>query len=295
MIIRYVNNFGELVNLNEYPYKMLISDIFDYDHEIISNENKIIGFTSEFISDRTVSVDVHRTKEKTAFQLVNALTDIFQKDILAGVPGRLYIDSWYLRCFFKGREMNRWDTAVIISLEYEVCFEKMAWIKEVSYYAPPVDIDGLLEINTVPASLENPHYTECDFLLKAYGPFDELFFYVNDNQYRIVTSCKDGEYLLLDTRDETIVKVDSSGNKTNAYASQVFTLDNFKKIPAGSNSIRYKRNYAIEITLFQERSEPKWNEAIPNTHFLIMTEDNHPILTEDGYYLIGEEMVGGAI
>lgn len=295
MIIRYVNNFGESVNLNEYPYKMLISDIFDYNHEIISNENKIIGFTSEFISDRTVSVDVHRTKEKTAFQLVNALTDIFQKDILAGVPGQLYIDNWYLSCFFANREMDRWDTAVIISLEYEVCFEKMAWIKEVSYYVPPVDIDGLLEINTVPASLENPHYTECDFLLKAYGPFDELFFYINDNQYRIVTSCEEGEYLLLDTRDETIVKVDSSGNKTNAYASQVFTLDNFKKIPAGSNSIRYKRNYAIEITLFQERSEPKWNEVIPNTQFLIMTEDDHPILTEDGYYLIGEEMVGGAI
>lgn len=221
------------------------------------------------------------------------LTEI---DVLNNKPGKLHFGEYYLNCYVIDSEAGGRDKRkrmvqkkVIIYAPYPF------WIKEVSYYVPPVDIDGLLEINTVPASLENPHYAECDFLLKAYGPLDELFFYINDNQYRIVTSCKDGEYLLLDTRNETIVKVDSSGNKTNVYSTQVFTLDNFKKIPAGSNSIRYKRNYAIEITLFQERSEPKWNEAIPNTHFLIMTENNNPILTEDGYYLIGEEMVGGAI
>lgn len=294
MIIKYVNNFGESVNLNEYPYKMLISDIFDYDQNIISNENKIIGFTSEFISDRTVSVDVHRTKEKTAFQLVNALTDIFQKDVLANIPGRLYVDNWYLRCFFSSREMDRWDTAVIISTEYKVSFDKAIWIKEESYYIPPVDIDELVEINVVPATLENTHFTECDFLLKAYGPLDELLFYVNDNQYRVVTSCEEGEHLLLDTRDETIVKVDSSGNSTNVYSSQVFTLDNFKKIPAGSNSIRYKRDYAIELTLFHERSEPKWEEEARKTNYVLLTEDEHPLWTEDGYYLLGEELVGGA-
>lgn len=232
---------------------------------------------------------------RTIADNLEILTREAEIDILHKVPGRLYVGDYYTEGYFVSRTSG--PATEYCGREVTLCWlaPRSFWIKEVSYYVPPVDIDGLLEINTVPASLENPHYTECDFLLKAYGPFDELFFYVNDNQYRVVTSCKDGEYLLLDTRNETIVKVDSSGNKTNAYASQVFTLDNFKKIPAGSNSIRYKRNYAIEITLFQERSEPKWNEAIPNTHFLIMTEDNHPILTEDGYYLIGEEMVGGAI
>lgn len=227
---------------------------------------------------------------------LDSMHDAAEYDIWAKTPGRVYFGDFYIECYVlasdthKSSELSyRTDKTISIYCPYPF------WIKEVSYYVPPVDIDGLLEINTVPASLENPHYAECDFILKAYGPLDELFFYVNDNQYRIVTSCEDGEYLLLDTRDETIVKVDSSGNKTNVYSSQAFALDNFKKIPAGSNSIRYKRNYAIEITLFQERSEPKWNEAIPNTHFLIMTENNHPILTEDGYYLIGEEMVGGAI
>lgn len=293
MIIKYVNNFGESVNLNEYPYKMLISDIFDYDQNIISNENKIIGFTSEFISDRTVSVDVHRTKEKTAFQLVNTLTDIFQKDVLANSPGRLYVDNWYLRCFFSSREMDRWDTAVIISTEYKVSFDKAIWIKEESYYIPPVDIVGEIEFIEVPAVLKNTHFKECDFTLKAHGPFTGVMFYINDNMYYIKTACEEGEYLLLDTRNETIIKMDSSGKETNVYSTQVFELDNFKKIPPGDNTIKYGRHYAMEITIFQERSEPKWEEAPRTMQYSIMTEDEYSLTTEDGYYLLGEETIGG--
>ena len=297
MNIKYVNNFGESVNLNTYPYKMLISDIFDYDHEVISNEERIIGFSSEFIDDRTLSIDVHRIKEKTAFQLINDLTDILQKDVLAGVPGRLYVDNWYLKCFFKSRSMERWDTAVIISLEYEICFEKMEWIKEETYYIPAITAD----IPSKSIYVKNKHFAPFHYILKAYGPFEALEFSIDRNPVKVNAACAEGEYLILNTKNETITKTDMVGNQTNIYSLQDFSLDTFRKISGSilaiSNHstktetnkviIQYDRTYDAELIFLLERSEPKWNEEDISSEFFITTESERPLMTEDGFYLIG--------
>lgn len=303
MIIRYVNNFGESVDLNKYPYKMLISDIFDYDEDVISGNDKIIGFTSEFISDKTVSVDVHKTKNKTAFELLNVLTDIFQKDVLMGVPGKLYVDDWYFSCFFKGREMERWDTAVIISCEYKVAFDREAWLKESTLLILPASdpvaagltydytYDYTYGENGLSVFFENDHFTACDFKLKAYGPFDSLAFAINSNMYEVDADCGEGESLVIDTKAQTITKIDVYGNTWNAFGDQNFDYNNFAKIPAGENTLSYSREYALELTFYQERSEPKWNssEVEEDTTNVLMTEEGYILATEDGGALILEE------
>lgn len=52
MIIKYVNSTGQGVNLNEMPYKMLVSDILDYEWEVITSSNKITGFGYKVREDK---------------------------------------------------------------------------------------------------------------------------------------------------------------------------------------------------------------------------------------------------
>ena len=40
MIVRYVNHNGTEVNLNKEPYKMLVSDLLDYEWEVSTTSNR---------------------------------------------------------------------------------------------------------------------------------------------------------------------------------------------------------------------------------------------------------------
>ena len=44
MIIRYANSEGVEVILNKEPYKVLMSDLTDYDNVEIESNGKIVGF-----------------------------------------------------------------------------------------------------------------------------------------------------------------------------------------------------------------------------------------------------------
>lgn len=292
--IYYKSASGEVIYLDRAPFWMQTGNFLNYEWAYNTRGNKITGFQKE-IAEKEFLITVSGDTEEEYAANWNQIHDVFEKDIYRTTPGKLYFGAYYLNCYVFASEKTEWEYGCCMHDNlYYLATDHSFWAKEESYYIPPVNITGLIEINRVPADLENTNFKECDFVLKAYGPFEEVLFYINDNQYRIVTACEESEYLLLDTRNETIVKVDASGNKTNVYSTQVFSLDNFKKIPAGENILRYKRDYAIEITLFHERSEPKWHETSPDAYYIITTEDGYPLTTEDGYLLLGEETVGGA-
>ena len=44
MEIKYINNSGNSVDLNKYPYKMLLSDLLDGEWSYESSSNKIDSF-----------------------------------------------------------------------------------------------------------------------------------------------------------------------------------------------------------------------------------------------------------
>ena len=81
MIVKYESNNGQSVNLNQFPYRMLISDILDYEPEVIENNGKISGFNSNCIAQREINIDVHRTKTESARVSMSKLTDIFASDV----------------------------------------------------------------------------------------------------------------------------------------------------------------------------------------------------------------------
>ena len=74
MIIKYVNSTGKEINLNQYPYRMLISDLLDYEPEVVQNNGKILGFNNDIIVEHELNIDVHKYNDVSSRVWLNKLT-----------------------------------------------------------------------------------------------------------------------------------------------------------------------------------------------------------------------------
>lgn len=305
MRVRYINSKGIAFDLEGENIRVKSGGFHSFNWNVDAEELKIGARIKEFRKDPVVyeiTLNLRGNLEERK-KLLDSMHDASEYDIQTLMPGTVYFGDYYIKCFIFAAD-TRADTEISCRTDktIRIYCPHPFWTKEESYYIPPIDIEGEWELLEVPASIPNTNFTDCHYRLRAYGPFpsqwvglNKLFFYINDNQVQVDYTCKENEYIELDTRDETIVLVDAAtGSRTNIYHLQNFNLDTFKKIPAGENVLKYDRSYAIEITLFHERSEPKWNENAPDTHFFITTEDGYPLVTEDGYYIVDAHQKGGA-
>lgn len=272
MIIKYVNSNNQSVNLNKYPYKMLISDILDYDPDVIENNGKIIGFNSDIVTQREVNIDIHRTKTTSARISLSNLTDIFGIDVVARTPGRLYINDWYISCYFYGRETNRWQNDNIISCGYKILTDHPSWIQEETRQFLPSSqsessggldfpFDFPFDFSESESGYEQwnvEHYAPSHFKMIIYGPCVNPMVTINGYPRQVFVTLEESEYLVIDSRDSTVMKYLANGTSENAYNSRQFQPSIFEKIPGGLLNIDWQGTFGMDITLYIERSEPKW-------------------------------------
>lgn len=277
MIVKYVNSKGVSVNLNERPYKMLISDILDYEWDIVQDNDKISGFGRK-LSKKSLNIDILKKGQKNARNLINELTDIFEVDVINGVSGKLYIDDWHLPCFIYSSEKDRWETDKLISCIYGVVTDHPVWIHEQSISIPPLTTAAVSNDKVksypygytygYPASktatrINIDHYAESDFKMIIYGPAVDININIAGHPYCVHYQVQAGEYLTIDSRDtqpadRRVYLTKSNGDKVNVFNYRDSVYSVLKKIPPGEITIDYNRLYGIDLTIYIERSEPKW-------------------------------------
>lgn len=270
MIIKYVNHMGQEVNLNQKPYKMLISDLLDYEWEVCTSANKIVGFGYD-VKEKSLNIDVHRDSVASARENTNALTELFEIDILSGAPGKLYIDEQYMVCYIKSSEKDNWETNQIIQCEYGIITDHPFWIRERPYYFKSAEITSTNNkrypgrhayryangLNNT--SITNEHYAECNFLLRIYGPCLKPSVYIGGHEYHVDITLEDGEYLEIDSAEETVIKYMSSGIRVNAFHNRSFQNSVFLPIQTGQQDVFWDGKFDFDLILYEERSEPRWS------------------------------------
>lgn len=277
MTIKYVNSNGKSVNLNRSHYKMLVSDILDYEWEYVTNGDRIIGFKKS-IKEKTLSIDILASSQKTARQWEKELFEIFEVDVINGIPGKLYINDWYLPCFIFKSTKTGWETDRLIMDEVKLVCDQVLWI-----YEDKVEISELTEDeednegkiypyqysfrydkSVAVEKISSKHYAESDFRLVAYGPTAEVSVKIAGHTYKVSHVVEDGDYMVIDSRKsqplgEQIYIVKANGETENVFNDRDTNGEIFKRIPPGNVSVSYNREYAIELTVFRERSEPEWS------------------------------------
>lgn len=275
MIIRYVNSEGVEVILNKEPYKVLVSDLTDYDNVEIESNGKIAGFVKE-ITERKLNIDIISSSKETTQELCNKLNAVFEKDIYNDVAGKIYINDYYMRCFIKSCKKSKRGNGVIRSYEYTLITDYPFWIKETPYqYLPENPISGGDSILTEGVMfpefqfdffrakgdeiLYNPSFADSNFILAIYGFVENPQIAIAGHPYRVETTIYEGERLVIDSLTHTVQKIGRLGEITNLYNARDKHYSVFKKIPPGMNTFQWSGGFGVDIKLFDERSEPKWS------------------------------------
>lgn len=269
MTIKYVNSMLEEIDLNSAPYKLLASDILDYEWDVVESGEKITGF-KKGIAKKAVNIDVLRRRDVSSRILSSELIDFFETDIHRKSPGKLYFGEYYLPCYIYSAEKTNWTTDVVLSCECGVVTDHPFWVKEHPYYFKMAESEsagvkryayryayryanGLM--NT---AIVNEHYADCNFRMIIYGPITDPLVYIGGHEYLVNIILEGGEYLEIDSAAETVTKVTMFGERINAFNNRNFEQSVFEPVHPGRQNVGWSGLFDFDLILYEERSEPKW-------------------------------------
>lgn len=278
----YVNSKNERLNFYEYPYLFQEGTLLDYSwsYDAIEGSRTFLQNVRHAVTERTFKLailpDYTVTAAEARVMAVHAAADrvhdVFEYDVVHDTDGRLYTDSgFYLPCRIMASSKSDWNTGVpYMFQEFTVVSSAGVWIGTVQKSFEPrtkQNTEGLGypydypydyaqgSAGTVFWSIDT--VSNSDFQMIIYGPCVDPTVLINGIPHTVYITLQESEYLLIDSRDHTVVTVSQSGTKVNAYDNRSKVYSVFEKIPPNA-IITWNGSFGFDITVFMERSEPKW-------------------------------------
>lgn len=257
MIAYYINSAGEKIDLLKKPFRMVEADLFDSDWE----ENAD-GY------EKTVSIDIFDDKARLA-ENMETLYRVFAYDTENNTYGRLYVNDTYLFCRLKRSRKSDWKGFIYAVDELTFYAPVLEWIAESrkSFYpGSALPEEGLTFPFDFPFDFKKPdsgvayweinHISPSDFTMIIYGPCVNPEISINGNVKVVQTTLYEGEYLIINSAECSVLKYLSSGQVEDMFDERGDNL--FDKIPAGYLTIVWSGEFGFDIILYKVRREPSW-------------------------------------
>lgn len=233
---------------------------------------KVVKFTKEGkVYQITFTV---RGKLDERKEIIDTLTDAFETDIISLSPGQIHFGDWYIDCYMRAKKTgisetwNNWT-----ELSVDVYCPYPSWIREeirsfsaieqsaendeyLDYeydyeydYSTPTDGSVIWEVD---------HFAPCEFLMTIFGPVSNPRILINGYPYEVYTELGSNDYLQIDSRNNKVIKYLSNGTRQDMYNYRAKQQSIFEPITPGNITVMWPGTYGFDLTLFCERSEPKW-------------------------------------
>ncbi|WP_251390644.1 hypothetical protein [Mediterraneibacter agrestimuris] len=270
MDIFYENSMGERLNLLSPPYMLQTGEFFDYKWAYDIKEKKIGAFSKE-IEDKPALLSILNYGKESYYDAINHFSEVTEQDVLQQKYGKLYIGDMYLQCYITASSKTDWENDIeLLDNEITITTDYPFWIKEHAYSFKTKDVtqtnnkryayryayryaNGLMNTAVI-----NEHYTDCNFKMVVYGPITDPLVYIGGHPYLVNIILTEGEYLEIDSAAETVVKVTAFGERVNAFHNRSFIHSVFEPVHPGRQLIGWSGRFDFDLTLYEERSEPKW-------------------------------------
>lgn len=275
MEVYYINHKGQKIDLGRPPCQLQIGNVRDYSKKYEGKNNKISRIYSD-ITTTQATVTIEAESESEFYTVANRFFEITETDTAAEVQGKLYIGDYYISCNVIASNKTYWketfrgmENTVKLLIPYPFwCREENKAFKKRSqevanqtedYLFYPISYPYKYSVPNDVADFENDHYAACDFRMTIYGPCKNPAIRINGHLYEIMATLYDGDYLRVDSRENTVIQCQSGGGEINRFNQRNKESDLFKKIQAGKNVVSWAtEEFGFDLTVFQERSEPKW-------------------------------------
>lgn len=280
------------------------NDLRDFLWKVKSKNDRIIGFKKGIV-EKTIPIIVQCQSEE-GVAVKNKIFEVFEKDVLAMEPGKIFINDYYLKCFVT--ESAKTDYLISknhLKITVKISTDHALWCKEKHYsfkvsekqivdtekkeeimdmldgvdQAPDYPLDYKRKYITKYKSakkryirdykydfysnhtirkIDNDHFAETAFKMIVYGPCTHPFIQIGENIYEVHAGLYEGEYLVIDSRERTVIKYTRYGVAENVFNARSKEYNVFKKIATGKQNVKWNATYAFDLILYQERSEPPW-------------------------------------
>lgn len=279
MKIYYRSNDGKILDFTKLPYKMLKdTDLFDYerDYETRGDLNqKITRFKRGMVS-KSISVIIQGTNEAECQKAAKNFWEVTEKDVISQTPGRFYVGDFYFPCYFVSSSKSEWKGgANLLKNDFSIISEHGMWLKETTYV---FRVNASLPSTAGNQNLDFPHDFKYDyasgmtgrtihhtgispanFEITIYGSCINPSVNIGGETYRVYASLDTGEYLKINSITKKIYKVKINGEIVNQFnLRDRDPQPYFRKIDPGINAVTWSGAYGVDVTLFEERSEPEW-------------------------------------
>ena len=276
MEVYYINHKNQKIDLGRPPYQMQVGNVFNFSHKYEGSNFKLKRIYKE-ITTISTTITISSSDDNDFFDALNTFFEVTESDTVSEVQGRLYIGKYYLSCNVISSDKSFWkemfdgveiSVKLLVPYPYWCHEETKSFLKynkkdsraigdNLSYpfgypykYPMPRNVDFL----------KNNHYAPCDFKMIVFGPCTDPAVGINGHLYEVVTTLFEGEYMVIDSRDHTVIRYSIDGDAKSIFNSRNTDSNLFEKIPSGNCSVLWNiDSFGFDITLFQERSEPKWS------------------------------------
>jgi phage-related protein len=269
--IKYINHQNEVLDFGRNGLLVSASDLHDYNWTVTTKNNKLSSFRKE-VTTKTLPVVILCKTPEEGVAARNRLMEVAEKDVLAKRPGRLVIGDYYYVCYITGSTKAQYlRTRRQMEAKLTIMSDRPFWVKESQWvftrsatgdqYGEHLDypMDYAFDFSTSkPKQLVNQSFTVSNFRMNLFGPGANPVVYIAGHAYGVNCSLEAGEYATIDSAAKTVTKTAVDGTVTNIYNLRRREPYVFEPIPPGGSAVAWDGAAGVNITLLEERSEPKW-------------------------------------
>lgn len=269
----YENHLGQrFIGLENGVY-LNSNELRDYVWEYDVINNRISRFYRS-VSDRKLPLVVCCSTKEQADTVKNRLLEITEADVEAMQPGTIYTGDYYTTGYITESKKSDYRTdGRTCKLDLVLTSQDPAWSRETvhvfgskdegeaasrSGFDFPFDYDYDYSVSTASRQVVNDTIKDSKFKLKIYGEATDPAVMINGHVYKVNGMIKAGESLLIDSLNKTITLTTASGTKVNWFNNRDRHNYIFEPIPPGLNNVIYNGAFKFDLTIIEERSEPRW-------------------------------------
>ena len=204
--------------------------------------------------------------------LIENLHQDFELDVRNMTPGRIIWGDYYIDCYITESSTAPDKNKIWTDNDLTIFAPYPFWIHEVTRQFYPQDApedERYLDYNFDYAydyfygnpgiatwNIDFPFPSE--FRMNVYGPVADPRILINGYPYQFFDTLEANEYVVIDSRKNTIVKYLASGQQTNIFDLRNKEESIFEQIPGGNLTMNWSGAFGFDVTIYQERSEPRW-------------------------------------
>lgn len=198
-------------------------------------------------------------------QFLNLLHAAFEHDIVTLTPGRITHGAYYIECYitavdtyyenpFTQNELTiycpfpfwrRDNNFTLTAREETETYEYLDFPYDFAF-----DYKGTLNGY---AMITNPAVKDAEWKLEIHGAVNNPVVVIGGRKIAVNATVGAGETLVISSRDKTVMM-----GETNLFNARVKTKDFFDPLPSGEHSVIWSGLYNMDLTVYEERSEPLW-------------------------------------